>query len=54
MENNAQPVSRIKRHFIMHLSAMKYAVAIIFAVVTFPLYLLLKYVFTILIYLKKH
>jgi hypothetical protein len=53
MENNAKPITGIKAHFIMHLAAMKHALALIFAVITFPLYLLLKCVLIVLIYLKK-
>lgn len=54
MENNAKPITGIKAHFIMHLAAMKHALALIFAVITFPLYLLLKHVLIVLlIYLKK-
>ena len=42
MENNAKPVSGLKAMFIEHLFAMQKALAMIFVIVTFPLFLLLK------------
>jgi hypothetical protein len=42
MENNAKPVSGLKAMFIKHLFAMQKALAMIFVIVTFPLFLFLK------------
>lgn len=42
MENNAKPISGLKAMFIKHLFAMQNALAIIFVMVTFPVYLFLK------------
>ena len=42
MENNAKPVSGLKAMFIKHLFAIQNALAIIFVMVTFPVYLFLK------------
>jgi len=42
MENNAKPVSGLKAMFVKHIFAMQKALAMIFVIVTFPLFLLIK------------